>query len=106
MTNPYPFELGGKYWTEFTMQLVINKAIRPNDQNPNEDFLSASMVLVLIPMRREDGKIIELLEPAYYQTFIVSDLFRSVDQNLLQGVGTAQQAIQLFINAQPKPSWL
>ncbi|WP_080056852.1 hypothetical protein [Spirosoma aerolatum] len=98
MTNPKPFEAGGKIWDEFVMKLIIDGFIRPDFNNPDADFSTSKIVMILIPARRENAKIEVLTDSKYQIVKIWEDVFANQDMNLLLTVGGIKVGVQNWIN--------
>lgn len=83
--------VGGKEFPEVALSLAVSPLFKPN-------FLSASVVLSLTPVRRaEDGSVEALTEAQYRKSLIFSDIFDSNDPQVLNCLGKVQAAIQQLI---------
>ncbi len=94
MQSNNPKTVAGKIYPELALSLVISPLLKTNP-----DFLSASVVMKLSPVRRENGQIEVLQEPEHQETLVVSDAFSQNDPDFLQALGTIQYAAQQYINA-------
>ena len=94
MESNSPKTIAGKIYPEFALSLVVSPLLKSNP-----DFLSASVVLKLSPMRRENGTIEVLNEPEHQVTLVVSDAFLHNDMDFMQALGTVQFGVQQYINA-------
>ena len=92
MTTNNPITVDGKTYDELGLALVISPLFKP-------DFLSASVVMKLTPLRREDGQIEQLTDAQYQKTLVVSDAFAQNDPDFLTALAKIQGAVQDYINA-------
>lgn len=90
MTNNNPITVDGKVYDEYAMSLALSPLFRDN-------FLSASVVLTLEPLRREND-VFETLQAEYRKTIVFGDVFASNDPQVLTAVGKVQAALQELID--------
>jgi len=93
MKTNNPITVDGKTYNMLGLALVISPLSKPN-------FLSASVVMKLTPMRKtEDGTLEQLTEPEYQKTLVVSDAYAQNDPDFLTALQEVHDAVQKYIDA-------
>lgn len=91
MKSNKPILVGGKIFDEYALSLAISPFYKPNS-------LSASVVMSLIPIRRENNEFEVLEGQEYKKNIIISDIFESNDSQVITTVGKVKAALQELIN--------
>lgn len=87
-----PLVVGGKIFPEAALSLAISPLYRPN-------FLSATAVLTLVPIRREENGNFEVMQEAqHHKSLVFPDIFVANDPDILICVGKVQAAIQELLD--------
>lgn len=93
MKTNNPITVDGKTYNMLGLALVISPLAKPN-------FLSASVVMKLTPMRKaEDGTLEQLTEPEYQKTLVVSDAYAQNDPDFLLALQEVHDAVQKYIDS-------
>jgi hypothetical protein len=93
MKTNNPTTVDGKVYDILGLALVISPLSKPN-------FLSASVVMKLTPMRKtEDGTLEQLTEPQYQKTLVVSDAYAQNDPDFLTALQEIHDSAQKYINS-------
>lgn len=91
MKSNNPVAVGGKVFDEYALSLAISPFYKPGS-------LSASVVMSLIPVRRENDEFEVLDGQEHKKTIVISDVFASNDPQILTAVGKVQAVLQELIN--------
>lgn len=86
-----PLVVGGKVFNEAGLSLAISPLYK-------ENFLSASVVMTLTPIRREGEGFEVLNETQHKRSIIYSDVFSTNDPDIATCVAKIQIALQELID--------
>ena len=93
MKTNNPITVDNKTYNMLGLALVISPLVKNN-------FLSASVVMKLTPMRKtEDGTLEQLTEPQYQKTLVVSDAYAQNDPDFLTALQEIHDSVQKYIDA-------